>query len=65
MRVYLGGDCKNLLECDWCGDQRKRHHLEDLGVGGKIILKWFCKKQDEEAWVESTWRMIATSGELL
>ena len=44
MRVYLGGDCKNLLECDWCGDQRKRHHLEDLGVGGKIILKWICKK---------------------
>ena len=24
----------------WWGDFRGRDHLEDLGVGGRIILKW-------------------------
>jgi len=33
----------------WWGDLRKRHHLEDLGVDGRIILKWKFKKWDGEA----------------
>jgi hypothetical protein len=24
----------------WWGELRKRHHLEDVGVDGTIILKW-------------------------
>jgi len=24
----------------WCGDPREREHFDDLGVGGKMILKW-------------------------
>jgi len=34
----------------WWGDPRKKDHVQDLGVDGKIILKWIFKRWNEETW---------------
>jgi hypothetical protein len=34
----------------WWGSLGERVHLQDLGVYGRIILKWILKKWDREAW---------------
>jgi hypothetical protein len=36
------------------GDPMDRHHLQDLGVDGKIILKWIFKK-----WYDSRYEPVA------
>jgi hypothetical protein len=39
----------------WWGGLMERHHLEDPGIDGMIILKWIFKKWDEEAWTLLLW----------
>jgi hypothetical protein len=48
----------------WWENLRERDTLEDLGVGGRIILKWILKKCDGMAWTGSMWARIGKSGRL-
>jgi len=45
--------------------ERERDHLEDLGVGGKIRLKWIMWKSFGNAWIGLMWFRIGTRGGLL
>jgi hypothetical protein len=45
----------------WSGSVKKRYHLEDLDVDGRIILKWILKKYDVRIRTGFIWLRIATS----
>jgi len=44
---------------------RKRNHLKDTGVDGRIILRWIFRKCDVGVWAASSWFRIGTGGGLL
>jgi len=59
------GAC-NLLEVDVekctkidVGDLKgEKDDMGDLGVDGRIILKWICRKWDVREWIASSWLKI-------
>ena len=46
----------------WWGNQRKRNHLEEPGLDGRIILRWIFRKWGVGAWTGSSWLRIETGG---
>jgi hypothetical protein len=49
----------------WRESQKERDRLVDKDVGGLIILKWICYRQDGVVWTGLVWLRIGTSGSLL
>jgi len=44
------------------GNLRDRDYLENLGLDGRIILKWIFRKWDVGVWTGSIWLRTGTSG---
>jgi len=49
----------------WLGNLRERDHLEDLGVDGRIILRWIFRKWDVGEWNGLVWLRIVSGGRRL
>jgi hypothetical protein len=49
----------------WWGDLREKVHLEDLGVNGRMMVKWIFKKRDGKAWNGLIWPKIGAGGRRL
>jgi hypothetical protein len=67
----MGGACSTyggeVYTGVWWGYLRERYHLEDLGVVGRIILKWIFRKWDEGMeWIDvaqdrGRWRALVNA----
>ena len=56
-----GGERRGALRF-WCGNLMLRYHLEDLGVDGRMMLKWILKDSVGRVWVVFLWDRIGTGG---
>ena len=41
---------------------KEKDRLGDLGVDGRIIIRWVLRKWDVEVWIGSSWLRIRTGG---
>jgi len=46
----------------WWRNLKVRVHFGDLGVDGRIILRWIFRKWDVEVCTGSSWLRIGTGG---
>jgi hypothetical protein len=56
---------EDVLTGFWLGDPKGRDHCEDLGVGGRITLRWTLGKQGSMGRIGFGWLGIGSSGGLV
>jgi hypothetical protein len=59
--LFIGEVCVGF----WLGNLRESSAFEDLGVDGRMILKWILKKLFRRAWTGLIWLRTGRSGTLL
>jgi hypothetical protein len=47
----------------WSEIPKERHHLEDLIVDERLILKWILNKLNWSLWIGLIWLRLGTTGE--
>ena len=65
MSVGLCGVYEKFKQVSGGGTMSEKHHWEDVGLYGKIILKWIFKKWDVGPWTGLICLRIGTGGGLL
>jgi hypothetical protein len=58
------GEMRNAF-CILVGKPERKNHSDDVGVDGRIILKWMLGKWGLGVWLRFIWLRIGTGGELL
>jgi hypothetical protein len=59
------GKVRDAYKTFWLGSLNGGDHWEDLGVDGRITLRWILGKQGLGMWIGFIWLSIGTGGELL
>jgi hypothetical protein len=65
MGEYVARMGNNTKVCRLFIGKYGRVYLEDLGVDGRLILKYISQKQNTRLWSGLNWLKIRASGELL
>jgi hypothetical protein len=49
----------------WQENMKDRHHQQDRGIGGMIIVQWNLKEQNGRKWTVFIWLRIGTTDRLI